>query len=109
MQAGADPTLSLNRIHDQPQNGIVVVDGGLGKIRDNQVFRNLGTGIVIGLGCNPVVEGNLITLNVGAGIALGGDGQVIAISGNTLSDNFRGPIEAADLAVVDYYMQLNGA
>jgi F-box protein 11 len=109
IQGPAIPTISQNRIHDHQENGVVVVDGGGGWIRENQVFRNLGNGVVIGLGCAPEVEENLITLNVGAGLALGTDGQVIAISGNKLSGNYRGPIEAADISVVQYYLQLNGA
>lgn len=107
IQGGAAPMVRLNRVHDHEQNGIVVVEGGGGWIRENQVFRNLGAGVVIGLGCTPEVEGNLITLNVGAGLALGNDGQVITISGNTLSDNYGGPIEASDLSTVQYYLQLN--
>ncbi|HMG73621.1 MAG TPA: right-handed parallel beta-helix repeat-containing protein [Pyrinomonadaceae bacterium] len=89
IQAGADPRIRLNLIHDGKASGVYVFDSGRGTIEDNEICRNMLAGVAIRNGGNPTVRRNRIYDCEREGIILYDNGQGTiednSIFGNTFS------------------------
>ena len=68
INAGADPRLQRNRIHDSKQSGVIIYDQGLGTLEDNDIFGNSLSGVEIRTGGNPTLRGNRVYENKESGI-----------------------------------------
>ena len=43
----ADPTVTANKIHDGMDSGVLVSDGGKGRVEENDIFGNRRAGVAI--------------------------------------------------------------
>ncbi|TQK44032.1 F-box protein 11 [Streptomyces sp. SLBN-118] len=78
---GADPRLRRNQIHDSKQNGVFVLDGGMGTLEDNDITGNTYSGVEIKTGGSPTLRRNQIRDNKGGGVYVHDSGM------GTLEDN----------------------
>ena len=89
IQDGADPRLRRNKIHDGKQNGVFVLDGGLGMLEDNDITGNSLSGVEIKTGGNPTVRRNQLRDNKASGVYVQDSGLGMLedndITGNSLS------------------------
>lgn len=63
LEAGANPTLQRNRIHDGKTGGVFVYDNGHGLLEDNDIFGNALAGVEIKTGGSPVLHRNRVSKN----------------------------------------------
>ena len=90
IQDGADPRLRRNKIHDGKQNGVFVLDGGLGMLEDNDITGNSLSGVSIGTGGNPTVRGNQLRDNRGSGVLVYGSGLGMLEDNNITGNAYSG-------------------
>lgn len=89
INTGGSPTLRGNRIHDNKQNGVMVYDGGLGMLEDNDITGNRYAGVEIREGGSPTLRANRINRNGNQAIHIHDGGRGV-IEDNDLSDNAKG-------------------
>jgi parallel beta-helix repeat protein len=65
---GADPVLHRNKIHDGTKSGVLIRDGGLGTLENNNITGNATSGVIIRTGANPTLRGNRIQDNKESGV-----------------------------------------
>jgi F-box protein 11 len=83
--AGTDPLVRANRVHDGAWLGILVGDGASPRIEENEIWASAGTGISIGgAGTNPLVRANRVHHGEGSGIVMY-DGASPRIEENEIS------------------------
>ena len=77
----ADPRMRRNLIRDSEESGVIVLDGGLGTLEDNDITANRYSGVTILNGSNPTLRRNQIHNNKQCGV------YVHAVGRGTLEDN----------------------
>jgi F-box protein 11 len=68
IHSGADPRLRRNQIHDNTQDGVLVREGGLGTLEDNNITANKRSGVAIRDGGDPTLRRNQIHDNTQTGV-----------------------------------------
>ena len=91
VQIGTDgnPSLRRNQIHDNKGCGILVWEGGLGVVEDNDITSNGNMGVEIRTGGNPTFRGNRINRNVYRAVWIHDDGRGV-MKDNDLTGNSKG-------------------
>ena len=89
MKTGGNPTLRRNTIHDGKHAGVLVYDGGLGTLEDNDIIANSVAGVVTSDGGNPTVRRNRIKRNVYVAVCIHEGGQGV-FEENDLTGNEQG-------------------
>ena len=89
IQGNADPAVRANRIHDNNQNGVLVIEQGRGTFEDNDISANTLSGVRVKTGGDPAVRANRIHDNNQCGVYVSEQGRGTFedndISANTFS------------------------
>jgi parallel beta-helix repeat protein len=94
--AGTNPFVRANRVHDGGQPGIFVHDGASPRLEENEIWANRGKGLFISkVGTSPTVKGNAIRDGLSDGIYVC-DGASPDIRGNTITGNAKLAIRVED-------------
>ena len=90
-----NPTLRRNQIRNGKEDGVFVLDNGLGTLEDNDITGNTKAGVVIMREGNPILRRNRINYNRYEAVRIhdGGSGM---IEDNDLSENARGAWDVAE-------------
>lgn len=94
IRKGADPRLRRNKIRNGPESGVLVYDGGLGTLEDNEITGNGSTGVDVSEGGDPVLRRNQIHGNSEGGVYVF-DGGLGTLEDNEISGNERAGVEIA--------------
>jgi parallel beta-helix repeat protein len=84
----ADPRLRRNKIHDGRYHGVVIYDGGLGTLEDNEIIGNAKSNVAITSGGNPVLRRNRMITSKECGVVIADTG-LGTLEDNEISDNGR--------------------
>jgi parallel beta-helix repeat protein len=74
VSTGADPLFQKNRIHDEPEIGVLVDTNGKGTFDQNEIFANYDHGVQVTSGATPSFRKNRIYNSAGTGFSVTAEG-----------------------------------